>query len=225
MRFLWKLTAAGWCWSRHVLFFHSPTYLALSPSFCTGILYIDTKGASFYPLSALFRFSSFIYYPVSLQYYMCSLCCLFNKASWLFAYSPPYKDACHPKAVALVQYQAYSPQCYTTWNKFLKHTRISTKMRNMPSRFIEILDAEDSSHLRMSASDVRLEDVLADHEATVNRHRSSTQSSSSKVSLKFRTDQDRDQTPSPSQRLKRLSNILRRDGKDGWIRAYYFSCW
>ncbi|BDD55127.1 hypothetical protein MAP00_000678 [Monascus purpureus] len=88
-------------------------------------------------------------------------------------------------------------------------------MRDMPSRFIEILDAEDSSHLRMSASDVRLEDVLADHEATVNRRRSSTQSSSSKVSLKFRTDRDRDHAPSPSQRLKRLSNILRRDGKDG----------
>ncbi|TQB70354.1 hypothetical protein MPDQ_000620 [Monascus purpureus] len=58
-------------------------------------------------------------------------------------------------------------------------------MRDMPSRFIEILDAEDSSHLRMSASDVRLEDVLADHEATVNRRRSSTQSSSSKVGKEF----------------------------------------
>ncbi|KAL2701097.1 hypothetical protein AAEP93_007916 [Penicillium crustosum] len=50
-------------------------------------------------------------------------------------------------------------------------------MRDTPSKFIEILDPKDPS-LRMSDSDVRLEDVLADHEATINsRARSSTQSS------------------------------------------------
>ncbi|PLN86923.1 hypothetical protein BDW42DRAFT_189837 [Aspergillus taichungensis] len=39
----------------------------------------------------------------------------------------------------------------------------------MPSKFVEILEPEDISHLRRSASDVRLEDVLADHEAISRR--------------------------------------------------------
>ena len=85
-------------------------------------------------------------------------------------------------------------------------------MRDMSSRFIEILNTDDSNP-RMSDSDVRLEDVLADHEANVNRRRSSTQSSGSKLSFKMRTS-ERENTSLPSQRLKRLSNILRRDGKD-----------
>jgi hypothetical protein len=49
------------------------------------------------------------------------------------------------------------------------------------SKFVEILDEGDGASLaqrKMSESDVKLEDVLADHEATVNRSRSSTQSSS-----------------------------------------------
>ncbi|RDW61749.1 uncharacterized protein DSM5745_10421 [Aspergillus mulundensis] len=37
-------------------------------------------------------------------------------------------------------------------------------MRDMPSKFVEILDFKDA-HPRISDSDVRLEDVLADHEA------------------------------------------------------------
>ncbi|KAG2417668.1 hypothetical protein HFD88_008887 [Aspergillus terreus] len=78
-------------------------------------------------------------------------------------------------------------------------------MRDMPSRFIEILDTKDSP-LRMSESDVRLEDVLADHEALGSRPRSSTQSSCKTTMDKDRLERD---TASPAQqRWKRLSNIL-----------------
>lgn len=76
-------------------------------------------------------------------------------------------------------------------------------MRDMPSKFIEILDTKESP-LRMSDSDVRLEDVLADHEA-MGRPRSSTQSSW-KASLD-KDRMDRETTPA-QQRWKRLSNIL-----------------
>ncbi|KAH8696575.1 hypothetical protein BGW36DRAFT_188830 [Talaromyces proteolyticus] len=50
----------------------------------------------------------------------------------------------------------------------------------MSSKFVEILedDGETVAQRKMCDSDVKLEDVLADHEATVNRSRSSTQSSS-----------------------------------------------
>lgn len=76
-------------------------------------------------------------------------------------------------------------------------------MRDTPSKFIEILDPKDSS-LRMSDSDVRLEDVLADHEATINsRARSSTQSSA-----KPDKSLSRRNSTSPTPRWKRLSNIL-----------------
>jgi hypothetical protein len=76
-------------------------------------------------------------------------------------------------------------------------------MRDTPSKFIEILDPQDSQ-LRMSDSDVRLEDVLADHEATMSRPRSSTQSSKSlEKSHLARTN-----SASPTQRWKRISNIL-----------------
>ncbi|KAB8215249.1 hypothetical protein F9C07_8050 [Aspergillus flavus] len=78
-------------------------------------------------------------------------------------------------------------------------------MRDMPSRFIEILDPEDS-HFRMSDADVRLEDVLADQEALASRPRSSTQSST-----KAGLDKDRiyrEGPSSPQQRWKRLSTIL-----------------
>ncbi|PWY65780.1 hypothetical protein BO83DRAFT_401716 [Aspergillus eucalypticola CBS 122712] len=78
------------------------------------------------------------------------------------------------------------------------------KMRDMSSKFIEILDPNDTRP-RMSDCDVRLEDVLADHEALVTRPRSSTQSSS-KPSLDNRLD--RDAPTSPTQRWKRLSTIL-----------------
>ncbi|PLB35946.1 uncharacterized protein BDW47DRAFT_109497 [Aspergillus candidus] len=71
-------------------------------------------------------------------------------------------------------------------------------MHAMPSKFVEILEPEDISHLRRSASDVRLEDVLADHEAIVGRPRSSTNDSAkSKTSL-----------DGGSARWKRLSNML-----------------
>ncbi|KAL4898912.1 hypothetical protein BDW74DRAFT_184272 [Aspergillus multicolor] len=50
-------------------------------------------------------------------------------------------------------------------------------MRDMPSKFVEILDFKDA-HPRISDSDVRLEDVLADHEAIVSRPASSTHNSS-----------------------------------------------
>ncbi|GFF85947.1 hypothetical protein IFM47457_06987 [Aspergillus lentulus] len=71
------------------------------------------------------------------------------------------------------------------------------KMRDMPSRFIEILDPSDN--LRFSDSDVRLEDVLADHEAIVTRPRSATKTSDRS---------DRDNSSSSGQRWKRLSTIL-----------------
>ncbi|KAJ5747051.1 uncharacterized protein N7511_008747 [Penicillium nucicola] len=75
-------------------------------------------------------------------------------------------------------------------------------MRDTPSKFIEILDPKDTS--RMSDSDVRLEDVLADHEAFSSRPRSSTQSST-KPSDKSMSRRD---STSPTPRWKRLSNIL-----------------
>ncbi|KAA8652836.1 hypothetical protein EYZ11_003307 [Aspergillus tanneri] len=76
-------------------------------------------------------------------------------------------------------------------------------MHDMPSKFIEILYPEDSAQLKFSDSDVRLEDVLASHEALVSRPRSSTQSS-----LKASIEKDRESSSSPPQRWKRLSNIL-----------------
>ncbi|KAF3384570.1 hypothetical protein F1880_002791 [Penicillium rolfsii] len=76
-------------------------------------------------------------------------------------------------------------------------------MRDTPSRFIEILDPQDS-HLRMSDSDVRLEDVLADHEATMSRPRSSTQSSTKAD----KSHLARNNSTSPTQRWKRISNML-----------------
>ncbi|CEL06388.1 hypothetical protein ASPCAL07493 [Aspergillus calidoustus] len=78
-------------------------------------------------------------------------------------------------------------------------------MRDMPSKFVEILDFKDA-HPRISDSDVRLEDVLADHEALVSRPVSST-NNSSKVSLD-RDRVERASPTSPSQRWKRLSHIL-----------------
>ncbi|KAL4877074.1 DASH complex subunit Dad1-domain-containing protein [Aspergillus karnatakaensis] len=69
-------------------------------------------------------------------------------------------------------------------------------MRDMPSKFVEILDFKDS-HPRISDSDVLLEDVLASHEALVARPSSTQNSNSSKVSL----DRDRGKmtlsTPAP----------------------------
>lgn len=80
-------------------------------------------------------------------------------------------------------------------------------MRETPSKFIEILDPKNT-HPRMSDSDVRLEDVLADHEATLNgtRPRSSTQSIP-KTPLD-KSHVARAHSTSPAQRWKRLSNIL-----------------
>ena len=76
-------------------------------------------------------------------------------------------------------------------------------MRDTPSKFIEILDPKDL-HLHRSDSDVRLEDVLADHEATINRPRSSTQS----TAKPDKTYLARTNSTSPTQRWKRLSNML-----------------
>ncbi|KAJ5997895.1 hypothetical protein N7522_009555 [Penicillium canescens] len=75
-------------------------------------------------------------------------------------------------------------------------------MRDTPSKFIEILDPKDTS--RMSDSDVRLEDVLADHEAISSRPRSSTQSSTKPMDKSM----SRCNSTSPTPRWKRLSNIL-----------------
>ncbi|KAJ5629424.1 hypothetical protein N7528_003081 [Penicillium herquei] len=76
-------------------------------------------------------------------------------------------------------------------------------MRDTPSKFIEILDPKDSP-LR-SDSDVRLEDVLADHEATIGgRPRSSTQSSKPMDKGHL----SRTSSTSPTPRWKRLSNML-----------------
>ncbi|KAJ5165880.1 hypothetical protein N7492_006176 [Penicillium capsulatum] len=75
-------------------------------------------------------------------------------------------------------------------------------MRDTPSKFIEILDPKDT-HQRMSDSDVRLEDVLADHEATMSRSRSSTQSFKAMDKSLARVN-----STSPTQRWKRISNIL-----------------
>ncbi|KAL4949114.1 hypothetical protein BDW69DRAFT_198349 [Aspergillus filifer] len=85
-------------------------------------------------------------------------------------------------------------------------------MRDMPSKFIEILDF--NAQPRISDSDVRLEDVLADHEAFTSRPVSSTQSA--KVSLdRERVDRasmspspTSPTSPTPSQRWKRLSSII-----------------
>ncbi|KAL4935687.1 hypothetical protein BDV06DRAFT_217235 [Aspergillus oleicola] len=88
-------------------------------------------------------------------------------------------------------------------------------MRDMPSKFIEILDF--NAQPRISDSDVRLEDVLADHEAFTSRPVSSTQPSvSSEVSLdRERVDRasmspspTSPTSPTPSQRWKRLSSII-----------------
>ncbi|KAJ5246427.1 hypothetical protein N7468_001410 [Penicillium chermesinum] len=77
-------------------------------------------------------------------------------------------------------------------------------MHDTPSKFIEILDPENS--LPRSDSDVRLEDVLADHEATIGgRPRSSTQSSTKPMD---KGGLARMNSTSPTQRWKRLSNIL-----------------
>ncbi|KAL4925681.1 uncharacterized protein BDV17DRAFT_294264 [Aspergillus undulatus] len=87
-------------------------------------------------------------------------------------------------------------------------------MRDMPSKFIEILDFKDP-HPRISDSDVRLEDVLADHEAFVSRPVSSTQSKVSLDTARERVDRATPSptppsptAPSPSQRWKRLSSII-----------------
>ncbi|KAL4865011.1 hypothetical protein BDV12DRAFT_175273 [Aspergillus spectabilis] len=84
-------------------------------------------------------------------------------------------------------------------------------MRSTPSKFHEILDFKDS-HPRISDSDVRLEDVLADHEALVSRPRpvSSTQNSNSSSNVSLDRERgERVSTPtSPAQRWKRLSHIL-----------------
>ncbi|CAG8922533.1 unnamed protein product [Penicillium salamii] len=72
-------------------------------------------------------------------------------------------------------------------------------MRDTPSKFIEILDPKDS---HFSDSDVRLEDVLADHEAISSRPRSSTLSKPMDKSV------SRENSTSPTPRWKRLSNIL-----------------
>ncbi|KAJ5893691.1 hypothetical protein N7495_005382 [Penicillium taxi] len=76
-------------------------------------------------------------------------------------------------------------------------------MRDTPSKFIEILDPKDC-RLR-SESDVRLEDVLAHHEATMNRPRSSTQSS---TKLMDKSQLDNGVPLSPTQRWKRFSSLL-----------------
>jgi hypothetical protein len=75
-------------------------------------------------------------------------------------------------------------------------------MPDMPSRFIEILDAGDG-YPKISDSDVKLEDVLADHEATVNRSRSSTQSS-----VKSSLEKDRsEKNDHPTQSYPRLRKL------------------
>ncbi|KAJ5279218.1 hypothetical protein N7478_004590 [Penicillium angulare] len=78
-------------------------------------------------------------------------------------------------------------------------------MRDTPSKFIEILDPKDSPLRSDSDLDVRLEDVLADHEATIGgRTRSSTQSSKSMEKEQL----SRTSSASPTQRWKRFSNML-----------------
>ncbi|GAT19242.1 hypothetical protein RIB2604_00401750 [Aspergillus luchuensis] len=103
------------------------------------------------------------------------------------------KAAFHPTKKRINEHQLFSTKSFS-----------NRKMRDMSSKFIEILDPNDTRP-RMSDCDVRLEDVLADHEALVTRPRSSTQSSS-KPSLDNRLD--RDSPTSPTQRWKRLSTIL-----------------
>lgn len=76
------------------------------------------------------------------------------------------------------------------------------------SKFIEILDADpDGAYPKISDSDVKLEDVLADHEATVNRSRSSTQSSSKSSLDKDRSERD-DQGQQASPATLRLRRLL-----------------
>ncbi|OJJ51123.1 hypothetical protein ASPZODRAFT_11968 [Penicilliopsis zonata CBS 506.65] len=93
-------------------------------------------------------------------------------------------------------------------------------MRDMPSRFVEILDSSDGA-VRISDADVRLEDILAGYQEApttpTGRARSSTQSSS-KASFSF-LDRDRGteraerdgpptSTSPAQQRWKRLGGIL-----------------
>ncbi|KAL4800172.1 hypothetical protein BDV19DRAFT_384533 [Aspergillus venezuelensis] len=94
-------------------------------------------------------------------------------------------------------------------------------MRDMPSKFIEILDF--NAQPRISDSDVRLEDVLADHEAFTSRPVSSTQSS--KVSLdRERVDRasmspspTSPTSPTPSQRWKRLKKDIDKSAFGLWL--------
>ena len=83
-------------------------------------------------------------------------------------------------------------------------------MRDTSSRFVEHIDT-NHTNWRVSDSDVRLEDVLAAHEAY--RRRSSTQSqSSSESSLGYRFDQDN--SALSSQRWKKtFGSIFKKDGK------------
>jgi hypothetical protein len=71
----------------------------------------------------------------------------------------------------------------------------------MASKFIEILDNTTNpiaQQHRMSSSDVKLEDVLADQEATVQQHqrsRSSTRSSSSRKSHEYTSTNSNNDNP------------------------------
>jgi hypothetical protein len=94
----------------------------------------------------------------------------------------------------------------------------------MSSKFVEILDTPENGQRKISESDVKLEDVLADHEATVNRSRSSTQSSSKSSSDKEQSPSSRDDQQSssssspptsPSPRLKRLRKFTLTGGLTG----------
>lgn len=92
-------------------------------------------------------------------------------------------------------------------NILYRHTN---RNRMASSKFIEILDNTTTpiaQQHQMSSSDVKLEDVLADQEATIQqRSRSSTQSSSSRKSHEYTTSagynprqsMSRDDSQSPS---------------------------
>ncbi|KAE8555501.1 hypothetical protein TMatcc_002752 [Talaromyces marneffei ATCC 18224] len=75
---------------------------------------------------------------------------------------------------------------------YIYSAHLTTSQPKMaPSKFIEILDNTTNpiaQQHQMSDSDVKLEDVLADQEATIQQHqrsRSSTQSSSSRKSHEY----------------------------------------
>jgi hypothetical protein len=79
----------------------------------------------------------------------------------------------------------------------------------MSSKFVEIIDANDHM-LPVSEANVKLEDVLADQEAVVQRSRSSTQSSSKSHSEKEGSEKGDQSSTSSSSSTSSTTSPFRR---------------